>query len=132
LEGAVLDSFAILAFLFEEAGAHKVRELFEEAIEDNITVLVAAPNWGEVRYIVERRTNKNTWEEVRNRLLGLPLEVVPVDRDFAERAGAIKAVHAMSYADCFAAALGKERNLPVYTGDPEFKAVEKEIEVEWL
>lgn len=132
MQGAVLDSFAILAFLFEEAGAHKVRDLLERAIQQDVPLLVAAPNWGEVRYIVERRTGRDKWEEVRNRLLGLPIEVISVDRDFAERAGAVKAVHAMSYADCFATALAKERKLAVYTGDPEFKAVEKEIQVEWL
>ena len=132
MEGAVLDSFAILAFLFDEAGAEKVRLLLETAIQRDIPVLIAAPNWGEVRYIVERRTDTRTWEEVRNRLLGLPLEIVAVDREFAERAGSIKAVHAMSYSDCFAAALAKDRNLPLYTGDTEFKTVEKDIKIEWL
>jgi predicted nucleic acid-binding protein len=65
-------------------------------------------------------------------LLGLPLEIVPVDRDFAERAGAIKAVHAIAYPDCYAAALAMDRGLPVYTGDPEFKALETKIRIEWL
>ena len=38
----------------------------------------------------------------------------------------------MAYADCFAAALAKLRGLEVVTGDPEFKAVEKEVKVAWL
>ena len=38
----------------------------------------------------------------------------------------------MSLADCFAAALAKQRKLEVYTGDPEFKAVEKEVKVVWV
>jgi predicted nucleic acid-binding protein len=35
----------------------------------------------------------------------------------------------MSLADCFAAALAKERRADLYTGDPEFKAVEADIKV---
>jgi predicted nucleic acid-binding protein len=38
----------------------------------------------------------------------------------------------MSLADCFAAALAKQRKLEIYTGDPEFKAVEKELKIVWL
>jgi len=35
----------------------------------------------------------------------------------------LKASKKMAYADCFAAALAKLRNVEVVTGDPEFKEV---------
>jgi predicted nucleic acid-binding protein len=38
----------------------------------------------------------------------------------------------MSLADCFAAALAKERTAEIYTGDPEFRAVENEIRIVWI
>jgi predicted nucleic acid-binding protein len=38
----------------------------------------------------------------------------------------------MSYADAFAAALAKIKNAELVTGDPEFKALEKEIKINWL
>jgi hypothetical protein len=38
----------------------------------------------------------------------------------------------MSLADCFAAALAQQKQAAVYTGDPEFKAVEDEVKVVWL
>lgn len=38
----------------------------------------------------------------------------------------------MSYADAFAAALSKEKKAGLVTGDPEFKALEKEIDINWL
>jgi hypothetical protein len=38
----------------------------------------------------------------------------------------------MSLAACFAAALAQERKAIVYTGDPEFKEVEDDIEIAWL
>ena len=38
----------------------------------------------------------------------------------------------MSLADCFAAALAKREKTEIYTGDPEFKTLEREIKVVWL
>lgn len=38
----------------------------------------------------------------------------------------------MSYADCFAAALASMHKGELITGDPEFKAVEKQIKIMWI
>jgi predicted nucleic acid-binding protein len=38
----------------------------------------------------------------------------------------------MSFADCFAAALTKEQNGELLTGDNEFKQVEHEVKIHWL
>ena len=132
MKRSVLDSYAILAFLFEEKGYEKVLDLFEKAAQTDQALLIAAPNWAEVRYIVERKVGAGRWSEVRHKLLGLPLEVVPADQTLAEIAGEIKAARRMSLADCFAAALAKQRKADIYTGDPEFRSVEKEIKVFWL
>ena len=48
------------------------------------------------------------------------------------QAALFKATHKMSYADCFAAALAKQKNAELITGDPEFKALEKDIKIVWL
>lgn len=132
MKRSVLDSYAILAFLFEEKGHEKVLDLFEKAAQTDQALLIAAPNWAEVRYMVERKAGARRWSEVRHKLLGLPLEVVPADQALAEVAGEIKAVNRMSLADCFAAALARQKKADVYTGDPEFRSVEKEIKIVWL
>lgn len=132
MRSVVLDSYAILAFLFGEAGHDQVGTLFERAAESDKTLLIAAPNWAEVRYMIERKVGVARWREVRAKLLGLPIEIVPVEQELAETAGEIKAAKKMSLADCFAAALAKQRKAEVYTGDPEFRAVESEIKVTWL
>jgi predicted nucleic acid-binding protein len=128
----VLDSYAVLAFLFQERGYERVLALLDKASESDKTLLIAAPNWAEVRYMVERKVGLGKWNEVRHKLLGLPIEVVPADQTMAELAGEIKASNKMSLADCFATALAKQRKLEVYTGDPEFKAVEKEVKIAWI
>lgn len=128
----MLDSYAILAFLFEEKGYERVLDLFEKATQIDQTLLIAAPNWAEVRYMVERKVGAGRWSEVRHKLLGLPLEVVPADQALAEVAGEIKATRKMSLADCFAVALARQKKADLYTGDPEFKSVEKDIKIVWL
>ena len=54
------------------------------------------------------------------------------DLTLARQAAIYKAMHKMSYADCFAAALAKVKNAELLTGDPEFKSLEKEVKINWL
>jgi len=132
LENGVLDSYAVLAFLFKEKGHEIVLGLFEKALEEDKKLLIATPNWAEVRYMVERKVGAARWGEVKAKLLGLPIEIVDADQGLAETAGEIKAFHKMSLADCFAAALARQQKADLYTGDPEFRAVEKEQKIIWL
>lgn len=132
MKGAVLDSYAVLALLFQERGHEKVIALFEKAAESDKQLLIAAPNWAEVRYMVERKVGSAQWREVRAKFLGLPIEVIPADQELAEIAGEIKATKKMSLADCFAAALAKQKKVEIYTGDPEFRSIESELKITWL
>ena len=132
MKNAVLDSYALLAFLFKEEGHETVLALFEKVAESDQKLLMASPNWAEVRYMIERKIGADRWIEVKTKLLGLPLEIIAADQALAEAAGEIKAHHKMSLADCFAAALARQRKMEIYTGDPEFKAVEAEQKIVWL
>lgn len=132
MASAVLDSFALLAFLFKERGHQKIVDVFDQAAESDAAALIASPNWAEVQYIVQRRVGLERWREVRSTILALPIEVVAADQMLAEAAGALKATKRISLADCFAAALAQQRQAAVYTGDPEFKAVAREVRVVWL
>ena len=132
MRNSVLDSYAILAFLFRESGHEKIVVLLEKAAAADEAALIAAPNWAEVRYQVERKVGRSKWDEVRNKLLGLPIKIVSADQQLAELAGEIKAVRKMSLADCFCAALAKQKKADLYTGDSEFREVEKEIKVVWI
>ena len=132
MKSSVLDSYAVLAFLFNEGGAGKVAELLEKAAESDTFMFIAAPNWAEVRYMVERKVGQGQWGAVRSKLLALPIEIIPADQLLAEIAGEIKVSKRISLADCFAAALALQKKADLYTGDPEFRSIEKEIKVIWL
>ena len=132
MRSSVLDSYALLAYLFRETGHEKVVALLEKAAESGRNALVVSPNWAEVRYQVQRKTTAAKWEEIRDKLLALPIEVVSATQELAEAAGALKADKKMSLADCFAAALAKAHKADLYTGDPEFKAVEDAVKIIWI
>ena len=74
----------------------------------------------------------DAWDEAAQILVALPIEFHPVTRELADSAADYKARISFSLADAFAAALAKEKNAELVTGDPEFKALEKEIKINWL
>jgi ribonuclease VapC len=62
----------------------------------------------------------------------LGIEFVDADWTLAHEAGGFKSRYKMSFADCFAAALAKQKKALLLTGDPEFKQVEAQITIDWL
>lgn len=132
MRDSVVDSFALIAFLRGEKGADAVTALLESAARAGVRVRITSVNWAEVRYLIERRMGAPAWRAARDKLVALPIEVVPVGLDLAESAAGFKATRRMALADCFAAALAREREADLYTGDPEFREVEREIRVVWI
>ena len=107
-------------------------ECFERALAGGDTLPMTAVNAGEVLYIVRREEGVEKLGEIEAVLRSLPIDIVDVDIGLAREAARFKARGKISYADCFALALASKRGVPLLTGDPEFSAVEQEIEIEWL
>ena len=132
MPGSVLDSFALIAYFRDEAGADKVEALLHKATSGHETLHMTEVNYAEVQYIIIRRNGLAGWEMVADRLVALPISFHPVTRELADIAARFKASHPISLADAFAAALAKIRDAMLVTGDAEFKVMEKEIEISWL
>jgi PIN domain nuclease of toxin-antitoxin system len=128
----VLDASALLALLYDEAGAEKVENLFLEAEEADKPMLIASVNWAEVVYKMQRKTGVQGLEVVRQFESTMPLAIEPMDRELAEAAAGLKVAHGLGLADAFAAALARQKKADLVTADTEFKAVEKEIKINWL
>jgi predicted nucleic acid-binding protein len=128
----VLDSWALLCYLEQEPGFEKVIELFEKAVESSRPLLMCIVNWGEVYYQVARRFGDAKAQEVESLIQTFPITLVEANKELTREAARIKATRHMAYADCFAAALARLKKAELYTGDPEFKMVEKDIKVVWL
>ena len=132
MKATVLDASAMLAMFFGQPGMEQVRDLFHKASEADRPVFITAVNWAEVLYKMERKHGKAGLETARQFERTTPLEAVPVDRELAEAAAHLKNAHDLGLADAFAAALAKSKKAELVTGDHEFKALEKEIKINWL
>ncbi len=128
----VLDSWALLCYLEEEPGYEKVIHLFGEAVESSELLLMCVINWGEVYYQVARRYGEPQAREIERLIQSFPIMIVHADKELTREAARLKANKKLAYADCFAAALAKMKKAELYTGDREFKVVEKDVKVAWL
>jgi len=128
----VLDSWAALAYLGGEASGQEVADLITSAHENRIPMYLSIVNAGEVWYIIAREISEAKADEAVTDLTGLGIELIDADWSLTRMAATFKARHRMSYADCFAAALAKDRKSDLVTGDKEFKQVEEEVSVRWL
>ena len=131
-QGYVLDSFALLAYFEDEPGAETVEQLLRQAESQTIALHLSLVNLGEVYYITQRERGRDVALATLARLDQLPIQQQPVDRSLVLAAASLKAHHAISYADAFAAALAQQLQVPVVTGDPEFQKVTTLVEVLWL
>jgi predicted nucleic acid-binding protein len=129
----LLDSFAMLAFLNGKAGCGRVREALAEARETSVDLLMNDLNVGETYYILSRKRGTDKADYFLETILpGLPIRRLPNDFDQVIAAARLKAVHPLSYADCFAVATARQEGSTILTGNPEFKSVEHLVSIEWL
>lgn len=128
----VLDSFALIAFFRDETGGAEVERLLVWAAEREKRLHMTDVNYAEVKYSIVKKDGSRAWAEAAEMLGGLPIEFHPTTRSLADTAADFKSRHTMSLADAFAAALARELNADLVTGDPEFKQLEKSIGIRWL
>ena len=128
----VLDAHALMIYLEKEPGYEIILDLFINLSQSDKKAFMTSVNWGEVYYITMREKGQSEAEQIIKIIDTFPIEVVQVDKILAKQAAAYKATKKMSYADCFAAALAKQKKAELLTGDKEFKEVEGEINVLWI
>ena len=128
----VLDSYALLALLRGEAGADQVQQLLEKAALRHAPIHMTEVNYAEVQYIIRRKDGDAAWRMIAEELVAAPIEFHPVGRALADLAADFKARHSLNLADACAAALAKLKKADLVTGDPEFKAVAREVTISWL
>jgi ribonuclease VapC len=128
----VLDSWAIIAYLEGEPSAKRVADHIADAHEQDVPLFISVVNAGEVWYIIAREASVSDADRSITELRHLGIEFVDADWTLAHEAGGFKSKYKMSFADCFAAALAKQKKALLLTGDREFKQVEAQIAIDWL
>jgi len=126
----VLDSYSLLVFLQKEGAYQRIKDLL--SVEDR-PVLMNAVNVGEVFYILSRQRGDRAAEYFLSVVLpGLPIGVIGNSFANVMEAARLKAKHALSFADCFAAATAIRENAVLVTGDAEFKKLGRAVTIEWI
>jgi uncharacterized protein len=128
----VLDSYALMTFFEDEPGADLVRDLILKAEENRVNLLISVVNLGEVWYSIARTNSSEVADQYIGEIEGMAIEVVEVDWQLTRQAAKFKVNGNISYGDCFAGALAKNRKAELVTGDKEFKALEGEIKLTWI
>lgn len=129
---AVLDSYALLCTAKSEKGADRVEKYLEAARHRRVALYLNMINAGEVFYITFRKEGEQkafeTWGLVKN----LPLEIIQNDEELVLQAAHLKGRFTFSYADAFAAATALLKKATLVTGDPEFKALQGTLDIDWI
>ncbi|MBI4687438.1 MAG: type II toxin-antitoxin system VapC family toxin [Nitrospirae bacterium] len=126
----LLDSFALLAYLKKEKGHEKVKKIL---LSDDITSIMNDINIGETYYILARERGLQAADYFIDVIMpSLPITLLANSLNEILEAARLKSRLAMSYADFFAAATAIREKAEIITGDPEFKQLEKEVEIEWI
>jgi ribonuclease VapC len=128
----VLDSFALLSYLQNEAGANRVEDVLRESQAGRAEVWLSIINYGEALYVTERARGLTAAHQAIAAIDSLPVQVVDASRTLTFSAAHVKATLSLAYADAFAVALALETGGRVITGDPEFKEAESLILIEWI
>lgn len=128
----VLDSWAVLAYFEDEPAGVKVGDIIADAHENGDQLLMTVVNAGEVWYIIARETSEAEAERSLAELGEIGVAIVDADWKLTREAASFKAKYCMSFADCFAAALSRERKATLLTGDPEFKQVAGVLQIQFL
>jgi len=128
----VLDSYALLAYLQDEPASSRIENLLDNAKKRKYRLFLSLINLGEILYIIERRGGVAKAQDALALIRQLPVEIPIVDEESVFTAAHIKASHAISYADAFVVATALQENATVVTADPEFRAVETVVHIEWL
>lgn len=128
----LFDGHALLKLFQREAGYEKVVRLLERSRRSKAPNYLNAINLGEIVYSTKRTFGDQKKIEVLAHIERLGLIVLPIPNDLVFRAAEYKAGFSLSFADCFALASAVEHGAVLITGDPEFRAVEHLVKIDWV
>ena len=130
---SVLDSFALLTYLEKESDYQKVKDIFAAVQRGQATVFMNEINIGEVYYILARERSPDGAEYFLNDILPA-LGITAVANALADviDAAKLKAQFPIAYADAFAVTTALKYDATLVTGDPDFKHVERMVDIQWL
>jgi predicted nucleic acid-binding protein len=124
LEAYVLDTSAWLTLIEDENGADVVQNILEKSREGGVTVFVSFITFMEVYYITLQEHGTAEAQERVRLMTSLPIHRIESSQALGILAAEIKALHKLSVADAWIAALAKEQYAILVHKDPEYEQIE--------
>lgn len=128
----VFDSWPIMAYLQGEPSVNRIIEIIADAHDRGDSLLMSVVNAGEIWYSIAKRAGHDTADSAISQIRSIGIEFIDVDWPTTQIAARYKALGGISYADCFAAAVTKQYQATLLTGDHEFEQLNNEISIVWL
>jgi predicted nucleic acid-binding protein len=119
----VLDTSALLTLRDDEAGADRVAEVLNMAIEGKAKCYGCFITLMEVLYRVWRDEDQAAGQLAYQQCLALPIEWLPNTDTLLFKAAEYKALFPLSIADAWIAACASEQGAVLLHKDPEFKVL---------
>jgi len=131
----LIDSWPILEWMKgREPAGTRFEELVDAALREKIKLSISRMNYGEVLYSIAKDFPLDERDRHLENLRNLPLNIYSVSDSLLDEAVALKSVYSLSYADCFCAAQAMRLQIPIITGDPEFRLLESDglLKLQWV
>lgn len=129
----VLDSSAVLRFIDREAGAERVKAIFQSCAGGQAESCISAVQWGEIAGKLRKRLGAFGQKKALESLMRVDSVIIPVTAERAVRAAEIKVDRKLAYADAFAIELAMDSpDHVLVTADYDFKAVAGLAHIEFL
>ncbi len=124
----VLDTSALLCLRDDEAGADRVAEVLQWALQGKAKCYGCFMTLMEVKYRVWRDESEQAGQLAHQQCLALPIDWLHSNEALLSRAAQFKAIHALSLADAWIAACAAEMGATLLHKDPEFVPLDIEQE----
>jgi len=132
----VLDSCALLAYVYKETGADVVKSIFNQADKNDVMLYMNKLNLFESYYDIRRSEGTQQAEDFYSMILMSSIQIIDGISDFVFReAGRIKTSYKISLADSIALGQTSILKASILTSDHhEFDVIEKneEIKFAWI
>ena len=133
----ILDACALLALLNQEFGKgfEKVKDLFDRAVNNEITLCMSLVNLVEVYYRFIQLKGLTVAEAIMEPVKSLPIKFLSdISGEIYLETARLKAQYSISLADAFLCGTAKSVNATIVTRDPEIKLAEEaeSLSVLWI
>ena len=128
----VFDSYALITFFRNDAGADKVlKRLRELTVHKDTLGYLSTVNVGEIFGAILRKKNERAATLVLQDLNSFPLRIVDADYELAIEAARLRSRYHLTVGEAYAVGLALQKEALLITGSPNIAALPESVGLNW-